>query len=197
MLKDVLQPKERPEIRSDVEMAFLNRLQENVLGYSESNHWQDNTVKQSYGESSIDVGRRLGNIIRTVSSPSDDEIIDLPFFPQPNEAYTEKIGDYHWYLRYAAEIVFKHAGVSLTPGLRQSLLKKDLAHEFEHALKGKGEKGLVIKYSVGFYETPDGSSVPWRPQIVLTGQASRKTIRSITQGTSWKSKGDEIAINGE
>jgi hypothetical protein len=184
---------QRPDLKKLVEQAFENRREDVFSEYeNEPNNWNDPIVKQGYVNESIENGKRLGEII---SPGNEDEIVKFPpFTPKPNLVTVDDLKDYHWLLRYAAEVVFNYTNNQLIPETRRKLLKKDLSHEFQHALAGKGEEGLKIKYGVGFFESPDKKSVSWKPTLVLTGKARRGTIRKIVEGASWLSKTDQVAL---
>lgn len=181
----------RPDLKQLVERAFLNRTREEIAGEVFESGWDEPAVRQGYTNEGIEGAENFKKI--NFSGTDDNETIEFPpFVSEPNEVTVDELKDYHWLLRYAAEVCTKHVNVELTPALRKKLIKKDLAHELQHALAGKGEDGLNIRYGVAFTESSDG--VSWKPRLTLLGKARRGTIKRMVKSTTWLSKADQTAL---
>lgn len=181
------------EIRASVESAFANRLIIDTYHITESASQVIPEVRYVHTSNDIEGANKVKTLIAKESD--QNEVIKIPFIPELCEAYVDDVRDYPVLLCFAIETVFKHANQQIPDDRRRALLKKDLAHEFQHASQGWKVPGLKIKYAVRFTEDADGSSIGWHPRIILTGSATRQIIRNILSATKWRSKGDEVALS--
>ena len=191
MEKEKKEGGERPDLRRLVESAFEQREKEEAMVLKERGRSGRCVVYEGSGSYDGGVARKLRE---TIGGGDSKEKVELRFSHRRNEAVVERVEDYYWLLRYAAEIAFGHFERRLDRESRRGLIRKDLLHEIEHARAAAGIHGLRVRYGVGFFELPDRGLIRWVPFVSFAGVVTREELSCLVGAPSNKSWGDMMAL---